>query len=316
MRYRYWPSWWGLIGWAISWLGVSTVTAWSKLFPGQRLTTEPVAVDIKAPDSLALLNIPGGSPGRVHWLLEAIRTLGPLRSWEEVEEILGDSVFALASRYLKGDFPSDTFLPQDLNAVDSVTLVGHRYCRPVIAGRLIRYRYKLGGFSGWGPLDSLRGLWRIERYRLRRYGYIGQRTRPFLTRGASTPMLDLNTASVEDLERLPGIGPKTAERIVRYREKLRYYVSLDQLREVWGLREENLQKALPYLRVERRGTPLSLRSATIEELARHPYVSWRLAKALVRERAYWADKPIPPEIWRSWLPDSVRVRLEPYLTGE
>lgn len=316
MRYRYWPSWWGLVGWAVVWVGGSGFAIWTKLFSKRPLITKPVAVEIAAPDSLALLNVPGFLPGRIHRLMEAIRALGPLRSWEEVQEVLGDSVFMLASPWLKGSFPPDTFPTLDLNAVDSATLVKYQYCRPVRAGRVIRYRYKAKGFLGWGDLDSLRGLWGLERYRLRRYGRLGQRAMGAADRRKPVPVLDLNTTSVEELEGLPGIGPKTAERIVRYREKLGYYVSLDQLREVWGLREENLQKALPYLRIGRRGAPLSLREASVEELARHPYISWRLAKALVRARAYWKEKPIPPEVWRSWLPDTIRSRLEPYLTGE
>lgn len=84
-----------------------------------------------------------------------------------------------------------------------------------------------------------------------------------------------------------------------------------------GLRPENIEKALPRLRVGPPSRePISLRYAPAESLAAHPYISWRLARQLIRQRQSWGDRPIPPEIWQSWLPDSVRFRLMPYLTGE
>ncbi len=274
-------------------------------------------------DSLLLWNVPGLSKYRTERFLQVRSELGPLRSWEEVEVLLDSAATAYMQNWLVGDFPPDTFTPLNLNAIDSATLVGQKLCRPIAAGRLVRYRYKVRGFSEWGQVDSLKGLLAIERYRLRRYTVIG----PLGGGGLPTfreprkdrrpyPIVELNTASAEELERLPGIGLKTAERIIRYREKLGYFVSLEQLREVWGLKEENLQRALPYLRIQKLGRPLSLREASVEELARHPYISWKLAKELVRRRRAYKESSIPPEVWREWLPDSLRGRLEPYLTGE
>ena len=274
-------------------------------------------------DSLLLLNVPGLSKYRIERFLQVRAELGPLRSWEEVEVLLDSAATAYLQNWLIADFPPDTFTPQNLNIIDSAGLVQLKLCRPIAAGRVIRYRYKIKGFSGWEQIDSLRGLMAIERYRLRRYTMLGPSSaqRPSHPPGREKrrldyPVLDLNTASAEELERLPGIGPKTAERIIKYREKLGYFVSLDQLREVWGLRAENLDRALPYLQIKTQGRPLSLRTASVEELARHPYISWKLARALIRQRHQWGDSPIPPEVWRDWLPDTVRARLEPYLTGE
>jgi len=313
------------MGWAGVWVVGFIAANWQKIKPFRRESFPPPLprVSLQAVDSLLLLNVPGLSRYRIARFLEVRAQLGPLRSWEEVEVLLDSAATTYLQGWLAADFPPDTFSLQNLNAVDSADLVVLRICRPVAAGRVIRYRYKVKGFSDWAQVDSLRGLLGIERYRLRRYTTLGpppasvmqgegkrDRKRP------SYPLLDLNAASAEELERLPGIGPKTAERIVRYREKLGYFVSLDQLKEVWGLREENLNRALPYLRVETRGRPLSLRTASVEELAAHPYISWKLAKSLIRYRRQWGEEPIPVEVWREWLPDTLRNRLEPYLTGE
>lgn len=63
--------------------------------------------------------------------------------------------------------------------------------------------------------------------------------------GASTPsaaaaqggLLDLNTASVSDLDALPGIGPVLAQRIVDWRTENDRFDSVEQLREVTGIGE-------------------------------------------------------------------------------
>ncbi len=313
------------MGWAGVWMMDFFMANWQKLgLSGEGRFPPPLPrASVHSVDSLLLLNVPGLSRYRIARFLQVRAQLGPLRSWEEVEVLLDSAATAYLQGWLAADFPPDTFSLPNLNTLDSAALVSLRLCRPERAGRLVRYRYKVKGFSDWGELDSLRGLLAIERYRLRRYTVLGPSStqRSFYPPGrektrAAYPVLDLNTASAEELERLPGIGPKTAERIIKYREKLGYFVSLDQLREVWGLRAENLERALPYLQIKTRGHPFSLRTASIEDLARHPYISWKLARQLVRQRNQWGDKPIPADVWREWLPDSLQTRLEPYLTGE
>jgi len=49
--------------------------------------------------------------------------------------------------------------------------------------------------------------------------------------------LDLNTATVEELRRLPGIGEELAERIVAYREEYGPFEAMEQIMEVSGIGE-------------------------------------------------------------------------------
>lgn len=51
-------------------------------------------------------------------------------------------------------------------------------------------------------------------------------------------LLDLNTATVGDLDALPGIGPVLAQRIVDWRSENQRFASVDQLREVSGIGEK------------------------------------------------------------------------------
>ena len=53
--------------------------------------------------------------------------------------------------------------------------------------------------------------------------------------------IDINTATVADLDRLPGVGPATAEAIVRHRDERGRFASVDGLLDVPGIGEAKLE---------------------------------------------------------------------------
>lgn len=57
------------------------------------------------------------------------------------------------------------------------------------------------------------------------------------------PMLDLNTASADDLQLLPGIGPALAARIVADRETRGPFERVDDLERVQGMGERLVRRA-------------------------------------------------------------------------
>jgi competence protein ComEA len=59
--------------------------------------------------------------------------------------------------------------------------------------------------------------------------------------------IDLNRASAEDLEAVPGIGPVLAQRIVAYRQAHGPFKKMDDLEAVSGITFRNLPKLKPYL---------------------------------------------------------------------
>lgn len=71
--------------------------------------------------------------------------------------------------------------------------------------------------------------------------------------GASTDVrqapVNLNTATVAELEKLPGIGPATAQRIVDYRQKNGGFKKIEDLMNVRGIGEASFLKLKPQIAV-------------------------------------------------------------------
>jgi competence protein ComEA len=55
-------------------------------------------------------------------------------------------------------------------------------------------------------------------------------------------LLNLNTATKADLEKLPGIGPSTAQRILDYRQKNGPFKKVEDLMNIQGIGEKSFLK--------------------------------------------------------------------------
>jgi DNA uptake protein ComE-like DNA-binding protein len=85
--------------------------------------------------------------------------------------------------------------------------------------------------------------------------------------------LDLNTADTSDLKRLPMIGSGRAKSIVKYRLMLGGYISVYQLKEVYGLNDTIFDAIKNMVFVSDRFTPtkLAINFLDPKELSKHPY---------------------------------------------
>jgi competence ComEA-like helix-hairpin-helix protein len=62
--------------------------------------------------------------------------------------------------------------------------------------------------------------------------------------------LNLNTATQQQLEQVPGLTPELADRIIRYRKDKGRYRHLDELLTLKGIGERKFQKLKPFLTLE------------------------------------------------------------------
>ena len=72
---------------------------------------------------------------------------------------------------------------------------------------------------------------------------------PVTSGAVATEPVDLNTASIAELDALPGIGPATAQAIVDYREAHGPFRSVDELLDVRGIGDAKLVQLRPLVRV-------------------------------------------------------------------
>ncbi len=67
----------------------------------------------------------------------------------------------------------------------------------------------------------------------------------------STPLapgsISLNRATLADLDRLPGVGPSTAQKILEFRAQAGGFKSIEQLMDVKGIGPKKFEKMRPYL---------------------------------------------------------------------
>jgi competence protein ComEA len=61
--------------------------------------------------------------------------------------------------------------------------------------------------------------------------------------------LDLNQATEQDFDGLPGIGARLAERIIAYRQSVGTFRSLDELRQVKGIGSKKFERIRPLITV-------------------------------------------------------------------
>jgi len=69
-----------------------------------------------------------------------------------------------------------------------------------------------------------------------------------------TGQVNVNTATSEELQLLPGIGAARAEALIELRKQRGGFKSLEQLKEVKGIGEASLERLRPYVRFEGKTT--------------------------------------------------------------
>jgi len=61
--------------------------------------------------------------------------------------------------------------------------------------------------------------------------------------------ISLNQASIDELQKLPGVGPSTAQKILDFRAQVGGFKSIEQLMDVKGIGPKKFEKMRPYLRL-------------------------------------------------------------------
>ncbi len=191
-----------------------------------------------------------------------------------------------------------------------------------VAMNLIAYRKKSGGFRNTDQIRSIYGMTDSLFGAFSEYLVIKKPLKTDFEDGSvkrkikcPEPM-DLNMADSAMLTMLHGIGPVLSARIVSYRSLLGGYVEVQQLREVFGLKEETYDHIHSRLYVDEdfRPVPIPVKTGTYRELYQHPYLNSRQAVMLLRYRQHHMDSLSENSILNNpvFSPQDAE-RLRPYL---
>ncbi len=233
----------------------------------------------------------------------------------------------------------------DPNTVDSLTLIGFglkpwkvkNFLHYRAAGKVFRSAEDLGDTYGWTAEDveRVREYVRVdEEYgkgkrlfggtekgqpgwegRNEKYGKDGKRWDDWKSNKFHTlTKVDVNTADTAMLRRIPGVGAKTSEAIVRYREKLGGFYSVEQLREIKMVSPELLE----WMEVSSPNVQkIPVNEASFQALNSHPYISYEQTKALLQYiRLYGKVKDEQALLETGIFTKEDVERLKPYLVYE
>lgn len=136
----------------------------------------------------------------------------------------------------------------------------------------------------------------------------------FRTRHKDDFRIELNGSDSAGLTRLPGIGPVFASRIIKYRRLLGGFYTVDQLKEVYGMKDENFARAIPHVFVNKGLlVTISVDTSEFRVLMRHPYIGKERTREIMNLRKRTGDIS-EDDLKNAGVFDSVQwERIKPYL---
>ncbi len=128
--------------------------------------------------------------------------------------------------------------------------------------------------------------------------------------------VDINLADTNAFISLPGIGNKLAARIIKFRDKLRGFYSVEQVRERYNLPDSTFMKIKPMLLLgEPRAKKININTSSVDEMKLHPYLSYNIANAIFQYRKQHGTYQSVEKIKKIVLvSDEIFGKAAPYLT--
>ncbi len=279
---------------------------------------------------LGMLGI-GFLGGFIGWLMPDTQNPGDLQalalwvdSLEAVENTRYDST---SPSYRKTD---DSNPPAELFHFDPNTVSHADMLRlgfpDFLAKRIENYRSKGGKFRKKADLQKIYGFPPPLYQKIEPYIALQENTSeaPAENRPAKIPAqsqpFELNTADTNQLKSISGIASKRANAIVSYREKLGGFHSYAQLSEIWALK--NAPEVIERIKQKTTLDPklirkISINTADSSVLRKHPYLGWKLAKAIFLYRQNHGKFNSATDLSKMYSLDAATIeKILPYLSFE
>jgi len=194
-----------------------------------------------------------------------------------------------------------------------------------LAARIVNYRSKGGIFRVKKDLAKIYGMDSVLFLALSAYIDLPERTisgqkenvASLKTKSTSFERFDINLADTAQLIKIYGVGPKLSLRIINYRDKLGGFITMQQLREVYGLDSgviKNLEKRF-YIAEGFGPKKININQSDQKVIASHPYIKFALANAIATYRFQHGEfRQIEDLKAIVSLDESTFQKIKPYLT--
>lgn len=102
---------------------------------------------------------------------------------------------------------------------------------------------------------------------------------------------DINLASQQDLMAVYGIGEGLSSRILKFKESLGAFVSMEQMKDVWGLSPEVIERLKTNFKIGSVSAikKIPINDASVKELMQFPYFKYAIAREIVIYRTMNGD---------------------------
>lgn len=201
----------------------------------------------------------------------------------------------------------------DPNIADS-TVLSDLGLEQKVVKNIIRYREKGGKFKKAEDLSKIYGIKVEELEELKPYIRITEltqdrisgtspksfpeklykknkdstfRTRNFIVQEKYSEGIHVNIeiADTSELKKIPGIGSSFAKRIVKYRQLLGGFYSVEQVKEVYGMTPEMYEKISRWMKIEHVAIEqIHVNKSSLDKLKSHPYINFYQARVMIELR--------------------------------
>ena len=210
----------------------------------------------------------------------------------------------------------------DPNKADSITFV-KLGLRNYVASNILKFRSRGGVFKTKESFSKVYGLTPDKFKELEPYisiAVIAEARRDSVRTPnkikSSNVIVELNSADTSQLMQVYGIGRGYAKGIVRFRQQTGGFVSVNQLRELYGMTDANFAKISPNCTVNiALVQKIRVNTASAEKLNVHPYISFYQAKAIyeLRRNKGKLKSILDLKTLEEITPEQL-AKLEPYLS--
>jgi competence protein ComEA len=191
-------------------------------------------IDINTATAEHLKNIPGMDESLAQSVVDYRQANGPFSSVDDLSQVQGMDQQKIDSvkDYLTADkINLNTATAEHLQVIPGMD--------QALAQGIVDYRQANGPFSSVDDLSQVQGM--------------DQQKIDSIKEHVSTDKINLNTATAEHLQVIPGLDESLAQNIVEYRQANGPFGSVDDLSQVSGITEDKLSTIREHVSVEEEG---------------------------------------------------------------